>query len=133
MVLAEIDAHVDTFGPGPHQLVKSTAYGGFVHRNGFGEMWRRAYDGPVLAGSPQRPQLVMTSCTAQTAALTPAHMVPRGTRFDDLRHFYPSALIAANLKPKVIQARLGQATVAETMGHLRAPVPGCRRPRDPGR
>ena len=38
-----------------------------------------------------------------------------------MRHFYASALIAANLNPKVIQARLGHATIAETMdvyGHL---------------
>jgi hypothetical protein len=35
--------------------------------------------------------------------------------------FYVSALISANLNPKVIQARLGHATIAETMdtyGHL---------------
>ena len=39
----------------------------------------------------------------------------------DLRHFYASPLIAANLNPKIIQARLGHATLAETMdtyGHL---------------
>jgi hypothetical protein len=39
----------------------------------------------------------------------------------DLRHFYASTLIAANLNPKVIQARLGHATITETMdtyGHL---------------
>ena len=38
-----------------------------------------------------------------------------------MRHFYASALIAANLNPKVIQTRLGHATIAETMdtyGHL---------------
>ena len=45
----------------------------------------------------------------------------RGRRFHDLRHFYASTLIAANLNPKVIQARLGHATITETMdtyGHL---------------
>jgi len=39
----------------------------------------------------------------------------------DLRHFYASTLIAANLNPKVIQTRLGHATSTETMdtyGHL---------------
>jgi hypothetical protein len=48
-------------------------------------------------------------------------MIPTGTRFHDLRHFYASALIAANLNPKIIQARMGHATLAETMdtyGHL---------------
>jgi integrase len=47
--------------------------------------------------------------------------LPRSTRYHDLRHFYASALIAANLNPKMIQARLGHATIAETMdtyGHL---------------
>ncbi len=48
-------------------------------------------------------------------------MLPPGTRFHDLRHFYASALISAGLNPKVIQARLGHAAIAETMdtyGHL---------------
>ena len=48
-------------------------------------------------------------------------MLPAGARSHDLRHFYASALIAANLNPKVIQARLGHATTVETMdtyGHL---------------
>jgi len=51
----------------------------------------------------------------------PAHCLPKGTRFHDLRHFYASTLIAANLNPKVIQTRLGHATITETMdtyGHL---------------
>jgi integrase len=30
-------------------------------------------------------------------------------------HFYASTLIAANVNPKVIQARLGHATITETM------------------
>jgi integrase len=48
-------------------------------------------------------------------------MLPARTRFHDLRHFYASGLITANLNPKVIQTRLGHATIAETMdtyGHL---------------
>jgi integrase len=39
------------------------------------------------------------------------------TRFHDLRHFYASTLVAANLNPKVIQARLGRATM-NTYSHL---------------
>jgi len=41
--------------------------------------------------------------------------LPKGTRFHDLRHFYASTLIVANLNPKVIQTRLGHATITETM------------------
>lgn len=119
-VLAAVAAHLEQFGPGPHQLVMSTAYGGFVHRNGFGEMWRRAVKQARTCGKPPaEPGTNGSRCDDECA--TPAHMVPFGTRFHDLRHFYASALIAANLNPKVIQARLGHATVSETMdtyGHL---------------
>ena len=57
----------------------------------------------------------------RSACADPAHCLPKGTRFHYLRHFYASTLIAANLNPKVIQARLGHATISETMdtyGHL---------------
>ncbi len=119
-VLADIAAHLDQFGPGPHQLVISTAYGGFLHRNAFGEMWRRAVRLARTCGKPAGdPGKRQKRCGVTCA--DPAHIVPQGTRFHDLRHFYASALIAANLNPKIIQARLGHATVSETMdtyGHL---------------
>ena len=34
------------------------------------------------------------------ACADPAHCLPKGTRFHDLRHFYASTLIAANLNPR---------------------------------
>jgi integrase len=120
-VLAEIDAHLDKFGPGPHQLVMSTAHGGFVHRNAFGDMWRRAVRLARTCGKPAATNDDQDRRQCADKCASPAHMVPHGTRFHDLRHFYASALIAANLNPKVIQARLGHATVSETMdtyGHL---------------
>jgi hypothetical protein len=40
------------------------------------------------------------------ACANPSHCLPKGTRFHDLRHLYASALIAANLNPKVIQVIL---------------------------
>jgi integrase len=40
---------------------------------------------------------------------------PDGSRFHDLRHFYASTLIAAGESVKVVQARLGHATAAETL------------------
>src|SRR4029077_12764731 len=61
-----------------------------------------------------------TPCTSSRAP-APVHQLPAATRFHDLRLVYASALIAANLNPKIIQARLGHATLAETMdtcGHL---------------
>ena len=59
-----------------------------AQRNAFGTCWREAVASAEL---------------------------PAGTRFHDLRHFYASTLIAANLNPKVIQTRLGHATITETM------------------
>jgi integrase len=70
-------------------------------------------------GKPSAPAFKGGLCGEICADL--AHCMPRGTRFHDLRHFYASTLIAANLNPKVIRARLGHATITETMdtyGHL---------------
>ncbi|GGP84515.1 tyrosine-type recombinase/integrase [Streptosporangium pseudovulgare] len=47
--------------------------------------------------------------------------LPRGTGFHALRHTYASLLIARNVSPKVIQTRMGHASITETMdtyGHL---------------
>ena len=93
-MLEEISAHLKRCGTGHAQVIMSNAAGRIIRRNAFGDSWRAAVKAAGL---------------------------PVGTRFHDLRHFYASAMIAANLDPKVIQARLGHATVAETMdtyGHL---------------
>jgi integrase len=93
-VLNEINAHIQRYGTGPGEVIVTNRLGKVAQRNTFGTCWREAV---ASAG------------------------LPAGTRFHDLRHFYASTLIAANLNPKVIQARLGHATIAETMdtyGHL---------------
>jgi integrase len=93
-VLAEITGHLQRYGAGPGQVIMTTPSGRLVLRNRFGDAWLAAVKAAGL---------------------------PEGTRYHALRHFYASALIAANLNPKVIQARLGHATIAETMdtyGHL---------------
>jgi integrase len=92
--LAEITAHLQRYGAGPGQVIMTNSAGGLVRRSPFGKTWRAAVKAAGL---------------------------PAGTRYHALRHFYASALIAANLNPKVIQARLGHAAIAETMdtyGHL---------------
>lgn len=94
LVLDAITAHIQHWAPGPEQLLITNRLGGAVQRNSFGFCWREA---------------------VKEAGL------PAGTRFHDLRHFYASTLIAAGVHPKVIQDRLGHATIAETMdtyGHL---------------
>ncbi len=94
LVLGAVSAHLQRREPGPGQLIVTTRIGGPVQRNSFGHCWREAVADAGL---------------------------PPGTRYHDLRHFYASTLIAAGLHPKTIQARLGHATIAETMdtyGHL---------------
>jgi integrase len=93
-VLNGISAHLQRYGRGPNDVIVTNAIGRIVKRSSFGACWRQA---------------------VKRAGL------PAGTRFHDLRHFYASALIAANLNPKVIQVRLGHASITETMdtyGHL---------------
>ena len=76
---------------------------------------------PLRAGCGKPPADADDPPECAETCADPAHQLLAGTRFHDLRHFYASALIAANLNPKIIQARLGHATLAETMdtyGHL---------------
>lgn len=120
LVLTAITAHMQRWAPGPDQLLVTNRLGQPVQRNSFGDCWREAVSAARTCGKPPAPGGTRhAGCREQCA--DPAHMLPRGTRFHDLRHFYASTLIAAGLHPKVIQERLGHATMAETMdtyGHL---------------
>jgi integrase len=94
LVLNAVTTHMQRWAPGTGQILITNRLGRPVQRNSFGFCWREAVEAAGL---------------------------PVGTRFHDLRHFYASSLIAAGLHPKVIQERLGHATMAETMdtyGHL---------------
>lgn len=94
MILAKVAAHLERWPRNRTGLVMRNRSGRMVLRSTFGWAWHQAV---VAAG------------------------LPAGTRFHDLRHAYASMLIAANLHPKVIQARLRHATLSETMdtyGHL---------------
>ena len=118
-VLNEISAHVRRFGTGPGEVIITNRLGKVAQRNSFGDCWRRAVADARTCGKPPAAARDGGQC-ADTCA-DPAHCLPKGTRFHDLRHFYASTLIAANLNPRVIQARLGHATITETMdtyGHF---------------
>jgi integrase len=118
-VLNEISAHVQRFGTGPGEVIVTNRLGRVVQRNSFGDRWRLAVTDARTCGKPPAPAFEGGLCGEICA--DPAHCLSKGTRFHDLRHFYASTLIAANLNPKVIQARLGHATITETMdtyGHL---------------
>lgn len=93
-VLETITAHLGAFGRGPQDVIMQSIHGKIAATSTFTDAWRSAVEAAGL---------------------------PKGTRFHDLRHYYASVLIAENLNPKVIQTRLGHATISETMdtyGHL---------------
>lgn len=93
-ILSKVAAHMQEWPVNSTGLVVTNRLNKMLQRGSFGWCWREA---------------------VKSAGL------PEGTRFHDLRHFYASTLIAANMHPKVIQARLRHATLAETMdvyGHL---------------
>lgn len=120
VVLTAATEHMQRWAPGPHQLIITNRCGGPVQRNSFGHCWREAVADARTCGKPPAPAGTRRRACGEQCS-DPAHCLPAGTRFHDLRHFYASALIAANLHPKAIQARLGHATMAETMdvyGHL---------------
>jgi integrase len=119
-VLAAVTAHMTRWQRGPGGLLVTNRCGRPVQRNSFGHCWREAVAAARTCGRPPAPPRERGTC-AEAGCADPAHCLPAGTRYHDLRHFYASTLIAAGLHPKAIQSRLGHATIAETMdtyGHL---------------
>jgi len=94
-VVRELARHLETYGAGEDGLVFANRRGGIWRRGSFGDsVWK-----PALrrAGLDER------------------------FGFHALRHTYASGLIAENIHPRVIQARLGHKSITETMdtyGHL---------------
>lgn len=94
-VIQAIARHLEVYGPGVDGLV-------FANRRG--QVWRRG----SFNDSVWKP-------TLRRAGLA------EGFGFHALRHTYASGLIAENVHPRVIQARLGHKSIVETMdtyGHL---------------
>ena len=89
VVVDSLAAHLAAFPVGPDGFVFTSEGGRPIRRTRFSEqVWR-----PAVA----------------MAAL------PDSTHFHDLRHFYASLLIRHGESIKVVQARLGHASAAETL------------------
>lgn len=89
VVVAALNAHIATFDVGAGELF-FTLNGQPITRQAFGHVWRPA---------------------ARAAGLD----AETGTGMHALRHYYASLLIRHGESPKVVQARLGHATAAETL------------------
>lgn len=90
VVVEELAEHVRLFGTGPEGLL-------FVG------------DGDVALRRPWFSRWVWRPAVAAVKS------APAGTGMHDLRHFYASLLIRHGESVKVVQARLGHATAAETL------------------
>jgi integrase len=88
VVLDDLAAHVAGYEPGWGGLIFTTPSGGPIWRSTWAQTWATA---------------------VRRAGL------PTGTRFHDLRHYYASLLIRHGESVKVVQARLGHASAAETL------------------
>ena len=94
-VVAAIVRHLEVYGLGAD---------GVLFANRRGQIWRRG----SFNDSVWKPTLGRAG-------------LPEGFGFHALRHTYASGLIAENVHPRVIQARLGHKSIVETMdtyGHL---------------
>jgi integrase len=89
VVIDALAEHLGRFGTGDDELVFTTEQGHPIRRTG--------YSAQVWIPSVARAGL------------------PKGTHFHDLRHYYASLLIRHGESVKVVQARLGHATAAETL------------------
>jgi integrase len=119
-VLNEVSSHIQKFGTGKGESIVTNRLGRIPRRSAFGDSWRNAVAAARTCGKEPADPKPGGECGKKECA-DPAHCLVKGTRVHDLRHFYASTLIAANLNPKVIQVRLGHATISETMdtyGHL---------------
>lgn len=82
--------------------------------DGFGGL---VFQSPLRKGGP----IAHAWVHSKLAPVLAAHGFASGTGMHVFRHFYASALIAANASAKVVQMRLGHATISETFdtyGHL---------------
>ena len=87
VVATAVAAHLERWPPAHEDLIFTSPAGLPLRRNRFNETWRAA---------------------TQRAGV-------EGIRFHDLRHFYASLLIDHGESVKVVQARLGHASAAETL------------------
>lgn len=115
LVLDALAAHLAKYPAGPDGLIFTAPRGGPVDRKKLGAAWRDAEvrlwaraTGHQLGTDDRIPAATLDAWTA-------AHPAGHGHRFHELRHFYASTLIADGQSVKVVQARLGHATAAETL------------------
>jgi hypothetical protein len=84
-VLNGVSAHIERYGTGPDGVIITNRVGKVARRNSFGFCWRHAVADARTCGKPPATPKPEGECDETTCA-DPAHCLPKGTRFHDLRH-----------------------------------------------
>src|SRR5712691_11873392 len=85
-VLQEVGRHIERFGLGAGGNIITNRIGRVAQRNSFGTCWREAVANARTCGRPPAEPKAGSKC-GEDACADPAHCLPRGTRFHDLRHY----------------------------------------------
>jgi integrase len=105
-----LNDHLLRLPPGGDSLVFTAPLGGVLRQELFRQrVWHPTIKGDMRSKNPKK----------QRPPALPKHL--HGLRFHDLRHTCASLLIAQGAHPKIIQERLGHASITTTMnryGHL---------------
>lgn len=108
-VLNEISTHLRRFGAGPGEVIVTNRLGRVARRNSFGDRWRLAVADARICGKLSAPAFEGGQCSQICA--DPAHCLPKGTRFHDLRHFYASTLKVSRVALDATFIRLGECVL----------------------
>ena len=100
-VLNEISANVQRFGAGPGEVIVTNRLGKVARRNSFGDRWRLAVADARTCGKPSAPAFEGGRC-GETCA-DPAHCLPKGTRFHDLRHYADAWVMCPAVKFPLVE------------------------------
>lgn len=83
-VLEQVTAHIQAYGTGVGDVVITNRVGKVARRNAFGDSWRNAVASARTCGKEPAERKAGGRCGERCA--DPAHCLPKGTRFHDLRH-----------------------------------------------
>jgi hypothetical protein len=72
------------FGTGPGEVIVTNRLGKVAQRNSFGDRWRLAVADARTCGKSAASPFEEGGC--RETCTDPAHCLPKGTRFHDLRH-----------------------------------------------
>lgn len=116
LVADALARHLATYEPGPAGLIFTGRTGAFMLPGRFTPVWRDALVKRWMRRVGRSTTRAGYVRAVDRVDYLAAHPDGSDVTFHDLRHFYASSLIADGQSVRVVQARLGHETAAETLG-----------------